>query len=47
MAYMNLSMKWNRLTDKQNRLLCAKGRGDGEGCRSLELADGNYYIKDG
>ena len=41
---MNFSMKQNRLTDTENRLVIAKGEGDGEGrIGSLGLADANYY----
>lgn len=35
----------NRLTDKENRLVVAKGEGEGEGWTGrLRLGDANYYI---
>lgn len=49
MAYMNLSMKWKQ-THRQTELtsVCQGGGEMVKGCSgSLELADGNYYIKDG
>ena len=45
MAQVNLSTKENRLTDIENRLVVAKGEGEGVGCMgSLGLADANDYI---
>ena len=45
MAPMNLSTKQKRLTDIKNRLVVAKGEGEGLGWTgSLGLVDENYYI---
>ena len=42
---MNLSTKQKRLTDIKNRLVVAKGEGEGLGWTgSLGLVDENYYI---
>ena len=44
MAQMNLAIK-QKLTDMENRLVVAKGRGQGLGqTGSLGLVDANYYI---
>ena len=40
--------KRNRLIDVDNRLVVAKGKGEGEGwTRDLGLVDANYYILNG
>ena len=46
MTQMNLSAKQrNRLTDMENRLVVAKGEGEGVGWTgSLGLVNANYYI---
>ena len=45
MAQMNLSMRQNRLTDMENKLVVTKGEGLGEGWTgSLGLVVANYYI---
>ena len=45
MTQMNLSVKQNRLTDRENRLVVVKGRGLGEGWSGrLGLADVSFYI---
>ena len=42
---MNLSTKQKRLTDIKNRLVVAKGEGEGLGWTGrLGLVDENYYI---
>ena len=44
MAQMNLSTE-KKITDVDNRLVVAKGEGEGVGwTRSLGLIDTNYYI---
>ena len=44
---MNISMKKNRLTDIQNRLVVARGWGEGGQIGGLGLADANYHIYNG
>ena len=52
MIQINICVEQKILTNTENRLVVAKGKqgGRGEdwefGTRSLELADGNYYIDD-
>ena len=47
MAQMNLSTE-NKLMDLGNRLVVAKGEGEGVGCTgNLGLVDVNYYISNG
>ena len=45
MAQINLFIERNRLTDMENRLVVAKGEGEGvEWTGSLGAVDANYYI---
>ena len=47
MAHMKLSAE-NKLMDFENRLVVAKGKGEGEGwAGSLGLVDTNYCIRSG
>ena len=45
MAQIILSTKQKQITEIENRLVVAKGEGEGVGRTwSLELVDANYYI---